>query len=277
MQEEKLRKVLVGDEVLDFPTAKLSPLHDKNRTSYLGAGSVSLVKDEFSLKFYQTESSAPDKVFEPLGWTAGELVRPEFYYELAGTNLSGDSWESQELLPYRSSGSGGTVISGSPRTLILKENREGNILRNELKIYFLGELKIPDGEYVPVDQVSALASKNIRFVQLNQFVACEMSFRLYHDSGWTILSVTSQSVRFTDGLVDSILNAFCFVTAIPQEWSMIYRMIGTDVEVKLHAVKDDGLSSRVRAPIEILKHDTPNDVWMLFDKYLTYLIDSEKE
>lgn len=267
LNSEEKENLLDGTFTLDCPVLKLVPRNPSSTlNSYQGSGSIILNEaGYFEIKLYTREEVPLKEVFAPSHWEIGKLIHGDNYYNLIAVDVLGRKWQAEGLIPNRSSGPNGAVISGKAHQLTLREEADGHFLH----LIFLSEIRFMINRVVRTERS---VDGNIRGwkgeLTLAQFVACGIEFEVEKVNGVTHLMAASKSVPFDEKTIDCIVQTFSFITGNLTHWTLLEMGNGREVETRVQATISNSKRSRIGPPI---RHDVQHqDVWVLFERYLSY-------
>lgn len=268
LNSKEKESLLDGTFALDCPMLELVPRNPSSTlSSYQGAGSIILNEaGHFEIKLYTRGEAPLEEVFAPLRWEIGKLIHGDNYYNLIAWDVRGRKWQAEGLLPNHNSGSNGTVISGKASQLTLREEKTGG---HFLHLTFRSEVRFAPNRVVRTER---RVDGNIRNwkgdLNLAQFVACGIEFEIEKVNGVTHLMAASKSVSFDEKTVDCIAQTFTFITGDMARWTLSEMGDGAEVETRVLATVPTDKRSRIGPPI---RHDVQHqDVWVLFERYLSY-------
>jgi hypothetical protein len=256
---------------LDCPVLELVPQSPSSSLGqYRGSGSVAPSEaGHFDIKLYNPEPVPFEEVFAALHWKAGELIDESYYYRLTAVDVQGRRWQADGLLPDRNAGPAGSVIVAKATKLTLREEGTTSVTKHFLHLVFASKIGFPANVLVKTERlVGGTARSWKQELSAAQFSAAGIEFAVEEDTGATYLSAKSESVPFDEKAIDCIIEAFAFVTGNLSRWSILERHDGSVIETRVQATSPDGKRSRIGPPIQATG---PNpDVWVLFERYLSY-------
>lgn len=279
MKPQELESILNKDFSIDCPRIDLVPSREEPaKSQYAGAGSLTLSKEGyFKLKLYIGDQLPFQEVFERLNWESGKIISEDFYYNLTAKDISGRTWVAEGVLPERNTGPHGSIIIGKIKQISFCSELS-IIKKNYLQIMFEGEIKVPLNTVVKTaktvgDQIRTMSSS----VCLANFISSEIDFEVEKRDGWTILTAISDSVLFDNITISRIVETFQFITAQTQSWSVMEIRRDNSQEFRVRANETYLNKSRVFSPISYSTIDPSNNVWILFDKFFSYIIKNKSE
>ena len=107
-------------------------------------------------------------------------------------------------------------------------------------------------------------------IRLARFEAINIDFEIEVRDGYTVLSAATDEIELNDININRIFEAFCFVTANPEPWSILIIIRNGAIETRVRAVKTKKIKSRTPPPISFQKIQENKSVWQLFESYLKH-------
>lgn len=267
LNDNDKKSILSGALVLDCPVLELAPQSPSSTFSqYRGSGSVVINEaGHFDIKLYCPEQVPFDEVFAALNWKAGEIINESYYYRLTAVDWQGRRWQADGILLDPNTGPGGTVIIAKATKLTLQEESPISVTKHFLRLAFASKIGFPANVFVMTEKhVGGAARGGKHELSVAQFSAAGIEFEVEEDTGATYLFAKSEDVPFDEQAIDCIIAAFAFVTGNLSRWSLLEMRH----ETRVQATSSDHKRSRIGPPIQTapLNHD----VWVLFERYLSY-------
>ena len=261
MNQKDIEPFLQGRFELDCPIIELIPFEpDSKKPSLSGSGFISISEDgHFNLKVYFSKSFSIDETFEKLGWEAGKVIGDEFYYNLIAHDIQGNTWHAERFIPDKNSGPNGSMIIGQIPEL--RQIQETNIDKNKnfLQLYFNETIKVPLNTVVKEQETVGDKTRRLKTsIRLARFEAINIDFEIEVRDGYTVLSAATDEIELNDININRIFEAFCFVTANPEFWSILIIRRNGAIETRVRAVKTKKIKSRTPPPISFKKYKKIN-------------------
>lgn len=280
MNTKIIEPFLQGNFELDCPLIQLIPSMPKSKKSTLsGSGFISINEDGyFDLKVYFPNSFSHEDNFESLGWESGKLIGDEFYYDLVAQDISGATWYAERFILDRNSGPNGSMIIGEIPELYFKPETVIEKNKHILQLFFNEPVKVPYNTVVKEQVAIEDKTRHLRTSRrIARFKAIGIDFEVEAKEGYTVLRAVSDEIELNDILINRILEAFCFVTANSVPWSILEIRRNGEQEYRFKAVKRKRIKSKIPPPIDYRTHSNNVSVWLLFDKYLNFIVSNDAE
>jgi hypothetical protein len=262
---------------LDCPWLQLKA-QSPEKSSYVGSGAVSL-NDE---GFFEVKLLSPDPLSigeaMPEHWPIGEVLGREYYYTLEARDFKGRVFGAEGLLPMRHTGPGGTVIYAKAWSVTLTEEAEERLEKSYLRVVFPKEVRFPANTLVSEEKLIGGQRETLkRRLSAATFLSCGIEFQIEFEAatGTTTISAASNEIVFDETTVNCIIDAFAFITASMEPWSIVQTWTKHQTETRIRSRGFAKRRSRIGPP---LSTSLPgDDVWKLFDRYLAFGLDSSDE
>lgn len=274
MDSKHIEAFLDGKLVLDCPKIILTPCSKApDRKPLVGAGTIAADEPgKFLLKVFFEESFSLEESFASLKWEVGKVIDSEHYYDLEARDISGNTWISERLLPYRSVGPNGSMIKATFRDLEHIDNGHPNIKGSVVDFYFDELIKVPLNIVVREEaKVGSEARSFSSGLKLARFNSKGVKFEIDNSSGRSVLRAFFEKSGVSQVQVNRIFEALCFALAHTKSWSVLVILGATERKTFLHAVEPEPKRTRIGPPLHISHDHTSQSIWKLFDKYFCYV------
>lgn len=280
MKQQDIEELLQGRFELDCPRIELIPcVANSKKKALSGSGYIALNKDGyFDLKVYFPDAFPIDEVFEKLNWEPGKIIGNEAYYDLVVSDISGHKWQAERFIPDKNSGPNGSIIVGKlPELRRIKENHTASN-KGIIQFHFNEVIKVPLNTAVKEHETVGESTRKMKTsIRLARFDACGIDFEIEGNEGHTKLSAVREGIEFTDVTINRIFESFSFVTSHSESWSILMIRNAETTETRIRAVNKKRLKSRTPPPISYQRIQEDTSVWVLFDRYLKYVLDNETD
>jgi hypothetical protein len=274
MDAKRIEEFLDGRLVLDCPKITLYPcLRAPDKKPLVGAGTIAADQPgEFLLKVFFGEAFALEDTFVSLNWEAGQVIGVEHYYNLEACDIAGIMWTSERLLPDRSVGPEGSMIKSTFRDLRHTAHGQYRTQGTTVKFYFNDLVKVPMNTVIKEETSIEGKARSLRSgLMIARFSSEGVKFEVDNHSGKTVLRADFEQSEVPRSQVNRVFEAFCFVLARTNSWSVLVRLDANEQTTWLRAVKPEPERSRIGAPLNISHHLAARYVWKLFDKYFRHI------
>ena len=212
-------------------------------------------------------------------WPIGEVLGRENYYTLEARDFKGRVFGAQGLLPVRHTGPGGTVFYAKAWSVTLTEEAEEGLDKSYLRVVFPKEVRFPPNTLVSEEKLIGGQREALkRGLSAAKFLSCGIEFQIEFEAaaGKTIISASSHEIAFDEKTVNCIIDAFAFVTASMEPWSIVETWTKHQTETRIRSRRVEKRRSRIGPPLST--SDPPgDDVWKLFHRYLAFGLASSDE
>ncbi|WP_347258223.1 hypothetical protein [Methylocaldum sp.] len=209
-----------------------------------------------------------------MNWQAGKVIEEDHYYDLLAHDVSGEAWRAKRLLPDRSSGPCGSMITARFQELELDQSEAGhpNIKGTSVNFYFDEIIKVPLNTVVREESIVNEKTRSLSSgLKLARFSSLDLSFEVDNSSGKTIFRAASEDPQVTNVQINRIFESFCFVLAYTRSWSALVVSRPAGTVCRLRAVGPEHIKTRAFPPLHISHDSVTQTVWSLFDKYFAYV------
>ncbi len=281
MQAEEALKLMMDKKfVLDCPQMLLSPqLSTSSKKSYSGAGFVSQNPEGGLVFKIYCNDHVISHLFEDIEYfnalKSGEILGEEHYYSLLATDINGRQWESQRIDPDTHFGPIGSVIKGKIKELFYTYQLKNPAGGYFAEIYFPGDIDIPCNKTSEVEKiVDGKKRASSGKWNIAKFDACGFDFELEKDKDWLIFCVKSKSIEINSASIMRFNEALQFIFGCSLSWPTLELSNGQDRKIIVRPLNNYGKKSTLGPPIALQQcRARSNMVWILFQKYLEYIID----
>lgn len=272
--------------VIDLLNIELLQLDESQPETYTGKGFLRIFRDRnFEFRMYADSNQHHGEYFTR-AWKRLEARKPgqqiarNEYFQLAGTDINGNKWCSEQVKVNPSTTSQGTVIVGTLYApLIHKRSDLPQAQRASIKLYFFNELPLYFSGVAHTQTTengrpvrSILEENHANFSSSNYDFSVR---KVEPKSGSTILLATSSSPSLHAAIELRIEEALSYVTASKVRWCLCEKRHGTSRELTI-TPRSDVDRSFLGPPVP---HDgqTATDFWQLFDAYFKFVISHPDE
>jgi hypothetical protein len=274
LEAKYIEYVLERQLILDCPKILLKPsAPESGKKELIGAGTISIEEPgEFQLKVFFEQSFTLDETFERLNWQAGKVIEEEHYYDLVAHDISGNTWRAERLLPHRSSGPYGSMITASFHEL--EHSLVGRpIVKGALVDFYFDEIiKVPLNTVVREEKLVNDKTRSLSSgLKLARFSSFGVSFEVDNSSGKTVFRAASEDPEISNEQINRMFESFCFALAYTKSWSALVVSRADSKVSRLRAVSPEPVKTRVSPPLHISHVPISQMAWPLFDKYFSYV------
>lgn len=246
---------------------------------YEGAGYIKrTATGELNFKLYSANPIAPQEWIRGL---SGQLVNKDEYYRLSVTDTRGRVWEAGGVLP-RHEGwlnqKGYVIVGIIPSELRCANKMQWHITNAVLWMHFFDDLEIPcntvtkSSSIIGDDQDNAIKQfdKNIA-----KFSSCGCDFTLSRKPGKFILGVSSNATELPANIENRVVESLQFVLANEVEPVIIERNERNVETVAIRPTLRPKPDCRLNPPLSFTKVQHAKEVWDLYSKYLSHILNYE--
>lgn len=277
--KKDIDKFLEHKLILDCPKIILKPCsQNSGKRSLVGAGMISAeAPGKFVLKVFFEKPFPIEETFESLNWNAGKVIGEEHYYDLEARDLSGITWKSEHILPDRSVGPAGAMITATFKDLHHADRGHPKAKGTHVSFYFDEILMVPLNTVVQhevkVDGKSRSFSTGLK---LAKFSTKGVKLEVDNSTGRTVLRAFFDDSNVTLERINRLFESLRFVLAYTSSWSVLVISCSSFRISKLRAIEPKLVKTRIGPPLHISNDPSSQQVWELFDKYFCYVCQDTK-
>ncbi len=262
---------------LDCPNMTLTCASGSEQAIYSGPGLLRCDADGgLYFKLYPDQSANPGGLVE---WNRtalpGQLINRRFFHTLRATDYAGNEWTSEGILPQLTQGPSGFSIH-APLHDLRAATTMGIALKGScLRMLFLDDVEIPCN--ATTDTTINFGEGPVftsRLLNVAKFTSLGFDFVLNSESGLLAATVNS-SEPFPPNFPMRVLEALQFVLAKSLYVRFLEEISGSTSTIRLLPAPPKSHHTTMLLPLNlhtIEAHRTPNPIWMMFDKYLRFIL-----
>ncbi|WP_439614388.1 hypothetical protein [Reyranella sp.] len=231
------------------------------------------LEDQFEFKIYPTKPTSidwNDWCQHKLSANSGKLFQASDYFSLAITDESGGTWTASNILPdcnWLIGHRDPVVVFGKLHSL--NSTQQSPITRNYLKLIFFDEVELPYNQMVKSSVNGRISTARHQA----KFSAANCNFLVSKQDFGFIVEATSDSA-LPEYLQIRIEETFQYLLARSVACRSLVRHTGQTERIEFLAGRATAKGTRLGPPLSSATPAFIRDGWLLFSKYLEYLLRS---
>jgi hypothetical protein len=193
-------------------------------------------------------------------------------------DFNGNKWTSDPILPHFISGLdfNGYITEAQCRKLFT-QNKFSGVNNSSIKIFYRGTFSIPANTLTKTKTwVGERLEKQGYNINVATFSINGMDFEMFADQSWLRVYVTGSSFPPDYNIAMRISETLQFVLGRTLSWSAIELCDNEIQTTTISSSKRNEKISKIDPPLAFGAVDTENDLWKLFEKYFSHIIDYKK-
>lgn len=201
----------------------------------------------------------------------GKIVPETEYFSLTAIDCQGREWTSTRVLIHERRFQNNQVLIAQLDEIC----HTAQLVSNEDAYIYLklsGELKIPCNRVMQTEE-------ELLGLHVAIFSACGYNFIIKPEAGGTLIEVNSKCNYLPDLIESRICEALQFVLGDLVSWSTLELNQANQQTIRIRtSFKGINQTKKICPPIRFEKVDITEDIWILYEKYLYYILNyNEKE
>jgi len=285
LRAEEMEQISNGTFTLDCVKMTLSPSQAGiGKRCYAGSGSIAQTTGgkfgKFRVKIYCDESISPGEAFAPLRLQPGTLIGDSEYYSLAATDLRGQEWGADRILPDLHVGQDftGFIVEGDSSEIWTASRSSYWPKAERVTIFYRGTITVPCNTfertetYIGDEKATSTGSLN-----LARFRAAGFELKIRKEEKAITVQAISEWQPITDSTWMRIAEGLQIALGHSLRWSVIETQVKDGVFTRVSAAPSNEQKTRIGPPIHYQEFDRDGSVWVLFERYLGYALLYQKE
>jgi len=276
MEQDEIKLIMENKFIIDCVYLKLTQqVSDSAQKIYEGSGFIGQNQDgSLSLKMYCKGKISFKEALSPYGEpVSGEIIKEEYFYQLSAKDIQGREWDARWILPNIQPGPEfmDYVITANMNEITSVLTFDKEIKASYANIYFPGKIKIPCNIWTQEEKT--VGGKKESFsstLDVAKCSSCDFEFRMENGANWLELKAVSQVRDINDTQIMRFIESLQFVLAMPLSWCISEIREKNTEKIRIKSCQSNDEQSRIGSPVYM---DGPfSYAWLLFDKYLTHII-----
>ena len=254
-------------------------LSNSDGVKYSGPGEIKINEEgDLTYKIFCTGQVPYHEVFSSFNAKPGQIIDDSEFYLLNAKDLAGNIWSANRIMKHINGGQEGYVVLGKIDELLLDKSLSIKFPNYFAKIIYPGKVDFPCN--TPTEVKTKIGGKERGFSgsrNVSKFKACGYEFELQKNPDYFSVEFYSDKKPIPLSLISQVTETLFFIFAHSLSWAILEITEGQNQKLYLRCPLKEAKASRIQGPIPLNHLGRLNSIWILFDKYLSYLLSLTEE